>query len=181
LSTEAIDRIALIRLKHPFGKLLIGPPEKTIEELKELIYHEKPRKIFAIGDVVASNMVRSGIQVNAIIIDFQTERRPAKHTVLDGFKIVKVKNTPRTVAVQACDVIKEVFQGSSPTAIIVDGEEDLLTLPAIESAPLESVIVYGQPHVGIVLVHINERTKNEARQLFQIIEKGLSKRLSIRP
>lgn len=174
MSTNEIDEISLIRLKHPFGKLLRGPPEKTIEELKDFVKCERPTKIFAIGDIVASNMMRGNIKVDSIIIDFKSERKPTKPITLNSFKIVKVKNTPGTITSAARNAVRDAVQGSSTTAIIVDGEEDLLTLPAIGFAPLGSLVVYGQPHVGIVLVQINERTRHEAKRLLGLVEKKLS-------
>ena len=39
--------------------------------------------------------------------------------------------------------------------IVVEGEEDLATLPAILYAPPGSVVVYGQPDEGSVLVKVN--------------------------
>ena len=43
--------------------------------------------------------------------------------------------------------------------IIVDGEEDLATLPAILYAPLGSAVVYGQPNEGSVLVDVTPEKK----------------------
>ena len=57
--------------------------------------------------------------------------------------------------------MKDLCQRSDATAIIVEGEEDLLTLPVIKFAPLGALVVYGQPYVGMVLVMVTERTKVE--------------------
>lgn len=168
------DEIALIRLKHPFGKLLTGPPERTISLLKEFIAREKPIRIFAVGDVVASNLIRSGIEVNFIILDFKSERQPATTTAPGSFKVVRVKNPAGTITSVAYDAVKNAVQGSSATAIIVDGEEDLLTLPAIKFAPQGALVVYGQPHVGIVLVQVTERSRHEAERLLKLIRKKAS-------
>ena len=43
--------------------------------------------------------------------------------------------------------------------IVVDGEEDLATLPAILYAPLGSVVIYGQPNEGSVLVNVTSEMK----------------------
>ncbi len=55
--------------------------------------------------------------------------------------------------------------GSSHHALVIDGEEDLLALPAIDHAPLGSVVYYGQPGQGLVEVVVRKEKKVEARAL----------------
>lgn len=167
--THEADEIFLIRLKHPFGKLLTGSSERTINTLRDFIKREKPIKIFAVGDVVASNMIRSGIRVDSIIIDFKSERQPVELTFPDSFEVIRIKNPTGTITSAACEAVKKAVQRLSATAIVVEGEEDLLTLPAIRFAPLEALVVYGQPHVGIVLVPVTESIRKEAEQLLSWI------------
>ena len=82
----------ILRLKHPLGKLLIGSPEKTIGMLKEEIETRRPTKLFAIGDVVASNILRSGMHVDSVIIDYKSKRHPVEPVSLNNFKVVNVRN-----------------------------------------------------------------------------------------
>ena len=154
-----INEDVKIRLKHPLGKLLIGPPEKTISLLQEEIKRKNPTKLFAIGDIVSLNALRNGIQTDFIIIDFKNRRQSTEPLRLDNFKILKVKNPAGVITAAAYEAVKSICQRSSPTAIVVDGEEDLLTLPVIMFAPLGSFVIYGQPYVGIVLVTVTEKTK----------------------
>ena len=174
LSADETDEVTRIRLKHPFGKLLIGPPKKTIKILKETIKRESPSKIMAIGDIVASNLIKNGIKVNLIIIDFKSERKSTTPPALNGFKIIEIKNTPGTINSAAYDVVSDAVAESSNTAIIVEGEEDLLTLPVIWFAPAKSMVVYGQPHVGLVFVLITDRIKHEAKWLLEFVRKRSS-------
>lgn len=48
--------------------------------------------------------------------------------------------------------------------IVVDGEEDLLTLPAMAFAPVGAVLYYGQPNEGINEIDITEAKKQEAEE-----------------
>ncbi|HMK82220.1 MAG TPA: DUF359 domain-containing protein, partial [Candidatus Bathyarchaeia archaeon] len=48
---------------------------------------------------------------------------------------------------------------------IVDGEEDLLVLVVIAVAPVGSLVVYGQPNEGIVLVNVTLAKKKEVVDL----------------
>ena len=61
-----------------------------------------------------------------------------------------------------------LFHGSAK--IIVDGEEDLLALFAVVSAPVGSMVMYGQPREGIVVVSVNARTKNMVQNIIHRME-----------
>lgn len=167
------NEAVLLRLKHPIGKLLIGPPEKTISMLREEIGRRRPIKLFAVGDVVTLNILRSGIQVDFVIVDFKSKRQPFEAISLENFKVVNVKNPAGVITTSAYEAVREICQASRPTAIVVEGEEDLLTLPVIKFAPLGSLIVYGQPYAGIVLVTVTEGVKLEAELLMKKMESSL--------
>ena len=50
-------------------------------------------------------------------------------------------------------------------AVVVKGEEDLLGFPvAILSQP-GSLMLYGQPDVGMILVEVNEEVRESAKKL----------------
>jgi hypothetical protein len=55
--------------------------------------------------------------------------------------------------------------------MVVLGEEDLLTLPAIVEAPIISFVIYGQPEEGIVLVEVDEKKKKEIHALIDAMVK----------
>jgi len=166
LTIYQVNEDTLVRLKHPLGRLIIGPPERNIQVLKEIVEREKPTKLIAIGDVVASNMMRNHIKVNCIVIDFKSKRQPFEHVSLENFEVINVKNPAGVITSAAYEAVKEActkhIQGDSALAIVVEGEEDLLTLPVVKYAPLGALVVYGQPHVGIVVVKITERIRNYA-------------------
>jgi hypothetical protein len=53
--------------------------------------------------------------------------------------------------------------------IKVIGEEDLIALPLIAYAPIDSVILYGQPSEGIVVVRVMNRIQTRAKHLMRRI------------
>ena len=57
------------------------------------------------------------------------------------------------------------MDSDKPIQILVKGEEDLAALPAIAMAPLSSVIIYGLPDKGAVLVRVTESKKKEIQSL----------------
>jgi uncharacterized protein (UPF0218 family) len=52
----------------------------------------------------------------------------------------------------------------------VDGEEDLLTLIAVLNAPEKSLVVYGQPYEGIVVVKVTAKKKAEAMEILKAMK-----------
>jgi uncharacterized protein (UPF0218 family) len=75
-----------------------------------------------------------------------------------------VKNPAATLTKELMDLIGDSLKGKVRVKIIVDGEEDLATLPAILYAPLGSVVVYGQPNEGSVLVKVTPEKKRHVEE-----------------
>ena len=65
--------------------------------------------------------------------------------------------------------MKKAFAGEKPAMVLIDGEEDLLTIPAVIEAPLGAVVFYGQPLEGVVAVEVDERSKANARQILRLM------------
>jgi len=50
---------------------------------------------------------------------------------------------------------------------MVEGKEDILTLVAVVLAPLGSLVAYGQPDRGIVIVVVSDVEKSLAEQIIR--------------
>ena len=128
---------------------------------KELL---SARKVAAIGDMTAFYLLEASIVPDLLVVDNKTKRMPVTDHVIDmldheSYKTVMVKNPAATITKDLIDQIRESLQGTNHVKIVVEGEEDLATLPAILYAPLGSVVVYGQPHEGRVLVDVTPERK----------------------
>jgi uncharacterized protein (UPF0218 family) len=55
-------------------------------------------------------------------------------------------------------------------AVVVEGEEDLLVLPLMVVIPAGSVIIYGQPREGLVVVTVTEERRAWARGFMEKME-----------
>ncbi|MCW4027273.1 MAG: GTP-dependent dephospho-CoA kinase family protein, partial [Candidatus Bathyarchaeota archaeon] len=71
--------------------------------------------------------------------------------------------------------VGEAIRFDGRVKVLVEGEEDLLTLVAVLSAPLGSLVVYGQPRTGIVGVGVTEAAKRKFRGIVERMEERLSK------
>jgi len=85
-------------------------------------------------------------------------------------KVVHVKNPQGTITEEAIAAIREALESDEPVRIIVDGEEDLLALIAVLYAPEKSLVVYGQPYEGIVVVEVTSEKKNEAVEILKAMK-----------
>jgi GTP-dependent dephospho-CoA kinase len=56
-----------------------------------------------------------------------------------------------------------------PVRVFVYGEEDMLALPLFIMVPDGSVVLYGQPLEGMVIVKVNEDIRRKAQYLLDEI------------
>jgi GTP-dependent dephospho-CoA kinase len=128
---------------------------------KELL---SAKKVAAIGDMTAFNLLKASIVPDLLVVDNKTKRMPVSDHVLEkldheSYKTVRVNNPAATLTKELIDLISESLDSVEHVKIVVEGEEDLATLPAILYAPLGSVVVYGQPDEGSVLVDVTPERK----------------------
>src|SRR5712692_6774252 len=151
----------LLRLKEPFGRLLPGTPAKTMSELNSIVNKTHPMNVVAVGDVVSRETLVAGITINLRIIDHISMRRPTAAFNLKASKTYHVKNPAGVITLEAWETIKQAMKDDE-ALIVVEGEEDLLALPCIVESPSNSLVLYGQPSKGLVVVDTNPKVKNEA-------------------
>jgi uncharacterized protein (UPF0218 family) len=152
-------------LKNPLGQLITGSPKETMRKLKQLIKKEKPVKIIAVGDVVTNNMRAHQIPTHITIVDNKVLRENIKPSKVRVKTTMHLRNSPATIAKEAWTIVKEAFDRDQPVHVVVDGEDDLLTLVAVLLAPKNSLVIYGQPNQGVVAV----KTTDEPRRKVQVI------------
>jgi uncharacterized protein (UPF0218 family) len=83
---------------------------------------------------------------------------------------VHVKNPHGAISEEAFIIIQEALKETARVKIVVDGEEDLLTLVAVLGAPVNSFVVYGQPYKGIVVVKATPEKKAEVAALLKAMK-----------
>jgi len=157
-------------LRKPAGKLLTGDPQKILDEIKCVINTEHPPLVIAVGDYTSEMLRRGGIPVNLYIVDGKIERRRTDFFKLEGMRIVRVTNEPGTLNPEAVAKLHKLLQERDlrDIALLVEGEEDILTLAAILSAPDRSIIIYGQPKEGSVIVKVEEDSRKLAWKILKL-------------
>lgn len=66
----------------------------------------------------------------------------------------QVKNPAGVISMESWDAIRRAMRHEE-SLISVDGEEDLLALPCITESQDNSLVLYGQPSEGLVVVKIS--------------------------
>ena len=161
-------------LRKPFGVLYKGTGKDTIQKL--LPDMSSPTKLISVGDVTTFYLLESDIIPDVCVVDDRTRREPASNHVVLGtnhtaFTTISVDNPPGVITEDLVDAIEDAIRSDQHVRLFVRGEEDLAALPAILMAPIGSVVLYGQPNEGVVLVKITESKKDEIRNLLdQIID-----------
>jgi uncharacterized protein (UPF0218 family) len=147
------------------GELLNGDEEQSMKKLKQIVKEENPPRVICVGDAVSRNAIKAGEDSWIKIVDGKEMR---KETGLDGFhgsRIFLVENEPGTLSHIAWETVSELIKHEG-SVLIVKGEEDLLTLPAILEAPNKSIVIYGQPpRAGITVVRVNNESKQLANSM----------------
>jgi uncharacterized protein (UPF0218 family) len=150
------------KLKKPLGFLI-----KDSDTTKENILKNIPASSFVItvGDATTEKLLKYGIVPSLQIVDGVEKR--IKRDLPSG--IVKTTlsciNPPAEITIESLNTIKIAFQSQKPIRIAVTGEEDLLVLPVVVLAPENSVVLYGQPNEGLVIVPINAEMRNKAQSI----------------
>jgi uncharacterized protein (UPF0218 family) len=163
MPTDIIDKYIL---KRPFGELIL---EKDISKQRILSMLEGAKKIITVGDATTERLISFGITPDIAVIDGLERRLRRNHSIDYHAKEIICVNPAGTISTGAVDVLQVALQTPPPIIVKVKGEEDMLALPLFTLAPKGSVVLYGQPLEGIVLVYITEEKQNQAKELMNKI------------
>lgn len=166
-------------LKEPIGELVEGESGDIFSIayiVKNLVVKTQSSMIITVGDQVIRLCNVIGLPVDIAIFDYKVNRKKIFHSLTDlGFsnsttRIYKtVKNPPGYISLTLVKAIRKALkekQNHKESILIkVIGEDDLAGVPAILFAPLDSIVLYGQPKKGMVLVKVTEEKKEELRRL----------------
>jgi uncharacterized protein (UPF0218 family) len=156
-------------LKKPLGELIIGNEDYTYHKISSFIRKYAPTTIVTVGDRISHFLNEYGIKVDVIIIDHKEKRKPYQSTSgIVSKNIIKVSNQPGYIESGAWKAVSQALK-LGETIITIDGEEDLLVLVVASLAPTKTLIFYGQPDVGVVIVKVTDEFKRYIKE--EILDK----------
>jgi len=153
------------RLRQPLGLLFEAVPDESARRASEYLRQKGINRVVAVGDLTAHSLLLNGVACHVVVIDGKVERRPFQTIPLQGFRKLSVWNPAGRITREAALTVFEAVVGEVPTAVVVDGEEDLLVLPAALALPRKGGLLYGQPGRGCVLLEGSDESKHLVRSL----------------
>ncbi len=144
------------RLKQPRGPVF--EDEKLVEELQERDFS----KLIAVGDRVSKDIAESQVSADLYIADGLVQREETDRRYfnqINAERTFKIENPAGEISEEAWKTVRKASALECTTMIEVDGEEDLLAITALVFAPENSLVVYGQPGEGAVLMEKNKENK----------------------
>jgi len=116
------------QLKNPLGNL-VSDNDPNKENIIKKISAESV--IITVGDRTTENMLQLGLKPQIQIIDGLEKRNqrivPADDTINTN---LSCRTPPGEITEESMQIIQKAFSCESPVRITVDGEEDLLVIPA---------------------------------------------------
>ena len=151
------------QLKTPLGNL-ISDNDPNKENIIKKISAESV--IITVGDRTTENMLQLGLKPQIQIID-GLEKRNQRIVLTDDTVNTNLscKNPPGEITEESIQVIQKAFSCESPVRITVDGEEDLLVIPVCIHAPENSIVMYGQPNEGLVIIRVTPEIKAKVQKI----------------
>ena len=141
--------------KEPFGKLY-----QSIDEIVPLI---EGKDVYTVGDVVTHNLRKRGITPTVAVVDGYTMRSPCNRIPAVNGECIQVKNPAGTITDELVCALEHAVR-NPPSTIVVDGEEDLAVIPLVLTAHDGTIVLYGQPHKGVVLRTVDSEARKTAQR-----------------
>ncbi len=169
----------LKELKKPLGKLVFDSDITKKKIRKEIVGNN--HKIITVGDRSTERLISFEIFPNLAIIDGVERRQERRSSLADKLIALKAKDITRiscinpagSITQEAITKIKFALSGEKNFILYVVGEEDLLTLPVCYFAPSNSLVCYGQPQEGLVIIKVNDSMRRKAKELIKSINNKL--------
>lgn len=159
--------MSLLRLPEALRAELKEPMGPVFTDAEPLLA-AAGRPVVAVGDVVTRHLL--GVETPRVaLVDGRTERsdlaEPERPDLAAFDRRERVDNPAATLSTPLLRALGEALVAEGTTAIVVEGEEDLATLPAVLAAPDGATVVYGQPGEGMVRVAVDATARERVRDL----------------
>lgn len=160
------------RMREPLGSIL------KESEVHDVIDGDRDKFLIAIGDRTTQTILSEEITLKFAAIDMQVERKRVTwekmmyDQLIHDATVHTLVSGPGYVSHEASRLIRQwSIDGFPKTVLVIDGEEDLLVLPVLTQAPLDSILYYGQPGKGLVRAVVDTKLKEKAEDLLTHFER----------
>ncbi len=151
--------------KNPLGKI-IKNRQDIVKFVNMLSQDDSTPKVIAVGDATTQVLVELSFIPDITIIDEHVQREKVPLLEIKNASVVEISNQAGYIMQSAwIEIINSLKIEDNKIIIKIIGEEDLLVLPTILEAPLDSKVLYGQPNEGLVVVSVTEEVKKSVCEL----------------
>ena len=170
-------------LKRPMGRLVPDASVTRAELMRGLPQGGAEPAVITVGDATSERVSALGIAPVLEIVDGierrirragrrggppQPERQPQP-----PLRLARCENRAGGICTGCADLVRDLLAPPlRPSRIEVDGEEDLLVVPACIHAPDGAAVMYGQPGEGIVVVRAGRDARNRAKSVLERMSAG---------
>jgi len=135
------------------------------------------RLLIAVGDVVCTSLIQAGVTPDACIIDGATLRKRSVggarmlECVFD--RVLRVRNPRSMITVESMECVSECVRSARRgirCLVLVEGEEDLLALPAVLECRVGECVAYGLPGRGVGVMVVDNGLKELVRETLDEFE-----------
>lgn len=152
-------------LKKPIGILI-----KESEVSRARILHFLPASayIVTVGDATTDKLINYKLVPSLQIVDGVEKRAKRKPPQTTARKLY-CNNPAGEITTESIDTIRKALRLPPPNQVIVNGEEDLLVIPVCIYAPPNTVVFYGQPNEGLVVVPVTDEIRNKTKAILKMM------------
>jgi len=155
------------QLKTPLGELVL---QEDVSKENILNKVSSESIVITVGDKTTENIIHLGIIPQIQIIDGLEKRNQRNIPIDDTIKTeLTCKNPPGQITEESMQTIHKAFSCERPVRVIVKGEEDLLVIPVCIFAPENSVVMYGQPNEGLVIVRVTPEIRSKVQKIVSVM------------
>jgi uncharacterized protein (UPF0218 family) len=108
-----------------------------------------------VGDATTEKILSLGFTPDVEIVDSREMRKDRDPPDSKYLSIIQASNPAGCLTDEALQAVSDALQSAKPVRILVEGEEDLLALPVLALYPDGTVVFYGQPKRGLVVLGID--------------------------
>ncbi len=160
-----------LKLKYPMGLLIEGDIESVMDRLLPVIQN---KRVISVGDVVSRNLIDYGVCPELVIVDGMNLRAEIDDSI-ECDDTITVENPQSEITGELWVAIERFFKDRTKRfkKILVEGEEDLAVMPAVIHGDMDTVVLYGQPDRGVVIIEVTEQKKKEISDYLNEMEGDL--------
>jgi len=142
-------------LRKIWGVPFFDDKKGVQKKIQQFIKKKGFKKIITVGDYCSLNLP-SDIK----IFDGKIKRKKIKK--IPKFSL-SCTNPPGTIKKETWEILKKAIKNKEN--VFVEGEEDLLVIPAVLLSKKNTAVVYGFPDKGVCIIEVSSKIKKDLKEL----------------